>query len=102
MWRVQCHTVRSFELDKVSFGAHPGLRFDSSAHSVPACPCPRTDEAYESLEMLCELFPDFAYIKTLDRQDWLYVKRDARATDVKSKVATELEDLRARQAQALL
>ncbi|KAM0791545.1 hypothetical protein ACM66B_005993 [Microbotryomycetes sp. NB124-2] len=52
------------------------------------------DEAYESLEMLCHLFPDFAHTKTLDRQDWLYVKRGARAIDVKSRVASELEVVR--------
>ncbi|KAK4047122.1 hypothetical protein OIV83_005574 [Microbotryomycetes sp. JL201] len=52
------------------------------------------DEAYESLEMLCHLFPDFAQMRTLDRQDWLYVKRGARAVDVKSRVASELETVR--------
>ncbi|KAK4048274.1 hypothetical protein OIO90_005893 [Microbotryomycetes sp. JL221] len=52
------------------------------------------DEAYESLELLCHLFPDFAYMKRLDRQDWLFVKRDAKAIDVKVRVASELEGVR--------
>ncbi|ORY84079.1 hypothetical protein BCR35DRAFT_303129 [Leucosporidium creatinivorum] len=54
------------------------------------------DEAQESLQLLCELFPSFASIKSVERQDWLTLQRDARAVEVKMRVAEELEEVRRR------
>lgn len=55
-----------------------------------------SDEAYESLQLLCELFPTFSTLKTVERQDWLSMKRDAKASEVKARVAIELEQVRKR------
>lgn len=57
---------------------------------------PPADEAQESLVLLCEIFPTFASIKSVDRQDWLTLRRDARAVEVKQRVAQELAEVRER------
>ena len=67
----------------------------------PPCPelayvlltSPSTDEAQASLRLLCELCPEFVYVKTLDRQDWLCVKADPAygLKEVKERVRVERE-----------
>ncbi|SCZ88231.1 BZ3500_MvSof-1268-A1-R1_Chr2-1g04274 [Microbotryum saponariae] len=78
-------------------GGRPSLVYDI-ALAVANSPLVKIgeDEAMESLHMLCNLFPDFSTIKAVDRQDWLYVKREARPTVVKARVAEELEAVRRR------
>lgn len=49
------------------------------------------DEAQASLNLLCTLCPDFAYVKLVDRQEWLCMKGVMGLKEVKETVRVERE-----------
>lgn len=48
------------------------------------------EEATAALHLLCELCPQFVYIKLVDRQDWLCMRGEISLKEVKEIVKVEL------------